>query len=97
MRFRIASKITRETNTAVNKFASRPKVKVTANPFTGPVPNPLAARCDRTLAVPSPESQVVQELHLVATHLLCEYVDDYLPEVLERTAIEEDYAEAVAS
>ena len=32
------SKMTRETKTAVNKFASRPKVRVTANPFTGPVP-----------------------------------------------------------
>ena len=50
--------------------------------FTGPAPNPLAARCDRVLAVPSPESQVVQELHLVATHLLCEFVDAHLPAVL---------------
>jgi D-sedoheptulose 7-phosphate isomerase len=47
--------------------------------FTGPAPNPLSRRCDRVLAVPSGESQVVQELHLVATHLLCEYVDAHLP------------------
>ena len=38
-RLKTQSKITRETNTAVNKFASNPKVSVTANPFTGPVPN----------------------------------------------------------
>jgi len=38
-RLRTQSKITRETNTAVNRFASKPKVSVTANPFTGPVPN----------------------------------------------------------
>ncbi|NES35219.1 SIS domain-containing protein [Micromonospora sp. PPF5-17] len=47
--------------------------------FTGPAPNPLAELCDDVLAVPSPDSQVVQELHLVATHLLCEYVDQALP------------------
>jgi D-sedoheptulose 7-phosphate isomerase len=43
--------------------------------FTGPAPNPLAGLCDDVLAVPSPDPQVVQELHLVATHVLCEYVD----------------------
>lgn len=50
--------------------------------FTGPAPNPLAeAGCD-VLAVPSPDSQVVQELHLVSTHVLCEYVDQALPLVI---------------
>ncbi|MFE9201867.1 SIS domain-containing protein [Micromonospora sp. NPDC007230] len=47
--------------------------------FTGPTPNPLANACHEVLAVPSPDSQVVQELHLVATHVLCEYVDQALP------------------
>ena len=47
--------------------------------FTGPAPNPLADLCHDVLAVPSPDSQVVQELHLVSTHLLCEYVDRALP------------------
>ncbi|MEH0939278.1 D-sedoheptulose-7-phosphate isomerase [Micromonospora psammae] len=47
--------------------------------FTGPTPNPLAGVCDDVLAVPSPDSQVVQELHLVSLHLLCEYVDEALP------------------
>ena len=56
--------------------------------FTGPAPNPLARMCDRVLAVPSGESQVVQELHLVATHLLCEYVD---------VALAADLAAAAAS
>jgi D-sedoheptulose 7-phosphate isomerase len=46
--------------------------------FTGPTPNPLAARCAEVLAVPSREPQVVQELHLVAAHLLCAYVDAHL-------------------
>jgi D-sedoheptulose 7-phosphate isomerase len=57
--------------------------------FTGRAPNPLASRCTQVLAVPSEDSQVVQELHLVAAHLLCEYVDAYLPAW--------DFAEAVAS
>ncbi|MFU8872681.1 D-sedoheptulose-7-phosphate isomerase [Micromonospora sp. SL4-19] len=57
--------------------------------FTGPTPNPLAALSHDMLAVPSPDSQVVQELHLVATHLLCEYVDQALPLVrqLPTTAV----------
>ncbi len=33
------SKITRETKTEVNRLAARPKLRVTANPRTGPVPN----------------------------------------------------------
>jgi D-sedoheptulose 7-phosphate isomerase len=49
--------------------------------FTGPTPNPLAQLCHEALAIDSPESQVVQELHLVATHVLCEYVDRSLPAV----------------
>ncbi|MEU4717834.1 SIS domain-containing protein [Micromonospora purpureochromogenes] len=50
--------------------------------FTGPAPNPLADACHETLAIDSPESQVVQELHLVSTHVLCEYVDRALPAAL---------------
>ncbi|MEV4759308.1 SIS domain-containing protein [Micromonospora sp. NPDC049559] len=47
--------------------------------FTGPAPNPLADACADVLAVPCEDSQVVQELHLVSTHVLCEYVDHTLP------------------
>ncbi|WP_089155696.1 D-sedoheptulose-7-phosphate isomerase [Micromonospora sp. NBS 11-29] len=50
--------------------------------FTGPAPNPLADLCHERLAVDSPDGQVVQELHLVAVHVLCEYVDRTLPAVL---------------
>jgi D-sedoheptulose 7-phosphate isomerase len=49
--------------------------------FTGPVPNPLAQRSAEVLAVPSPDNQVVQELHLVAVHVLCEYLERTLPRV----------------
>ncbi|MFK3984138.1 SIS domain-containing protein [Micromonospora sp. NPDC050397] len=50
--------------------------------FTGPVPNPLAEVCAEVLAVPSPDPQVVQELHLVSAHVLCEYVELALPTAL---------------
>ncbi|MEV0808026.1 SIS domain-containing protein [Micromonospora sp. NPDC050200] len=50
--------------------------------FTGPAPNPLADACHEALAIASPASQVVQELHLVSTHMLCEYVDRALPTAL---------------
>jgi D-sedoheptulose 7-phosphate isomerase len=50
--------------------------------LTGPLPNPLADACDEALAVPSPDTQVVQELHLVSIHVLCEYVDLALPAAL---------------
>ncbi|MDG6103800.1 SIS domain-containing protein [Dactylosporangium aurantiacum] len=52
--------------------------------FTGPAPNPLAELCDEAVTCPSPDSQVVQELHLVSVHVLCEHVDRCLPAVLER-------------
>ncbi|MEU2616519.1 phosphoheptose isomerase, partial [Micromonospora sp. NPDC007271] len=56
--------------------------------FTGPTPNPLADACHDVLAIDSPENQVVQELHLVATHVLCEYVDRALPAALRTRAAE---------
>ncbi|MGI5240844.1 D-sedoheptulose-7-phosphate isomerase [Dactylosporangium sp. CA-139066] len=43
--------------------------------LTGPAPSPLAAACDEAVACPGADGQVVQELHLVAVHVLCEYVD----------------------
>ena len=44
--------------------------------------SPLADACDEALCCPSDDSQVVQELHLVAVHVMCEYVDAHLPVVL---------------
>jgi rfaE bifunctional protein nucleotidyltransferase chain/domain len=43
--------------------------------MTGAGPNPLADACDEVLRCPSPEGQVVQELHLVSVHVLCEHID----------------------
>ncbi|HEX5595989.1 MAG TPA: SIS domain-containing protein [Micromonosporaceae bacterium] len=50
--------------------------------FTGPLPNPLADASDEVLAVPSADPQIVQELHLVSVHVLCEYVDLVLPDTV---------------
>ena len=50
--------------------------------LVGAAPSPLADACDEALRCPSPDSQVVQELHLVAVHVMCEYVDRTLPAVL---------------
>jgi D-sedoheptulose 7-phosphate isomerase len=43
--------------------------------MTGPAPNPLAGACHDALTVAAPDSQIVQELHLVSVHVLCEHVD----------------------
>ncbi|WP_285794387.1 SIS domain-containing protein [Micromonospora sp. NBRC 107095] len=57
-------------------------VGVTTWALTGVAPNPLADACDDVLAVASPDTQVVQELHLVTSHLLCEYLEQELPAAL---------------
>jgi glycosyltransferase involved in cell wall biosynthesis/phosphoheptose isomerase len=43
--------------------------------LTGPAPNPLAEACDEAVACPGPASSTVQEMHLIAVHLLCGAVD----------------------
>jgi len=45
----------------------------------GPRPNPLAELADRVLAVETPSSTAVQEVHLVAVHALCAAVEHHLP------------------
>jgi D-sedoheptulose 7-phosphate isomerase len=42
---------------------------------TGPAPNPLAAAADEAVCLDVPEAATVQELHLVALHILCAEVD----------------------
>lgn len=44
--------------------------------------SPVGDASDETLRCPSPDSQVVQELHLIAVHVMCEYVDRTLPAVV---------------
>ncbi|MDB1087850.1 SIS domain-containing protein [Streptomyces sp. ACA25] len=43
--------------------------------MTGPRPNPLAGLADDTLSIPAAGTATVQEVHLVALHLLCEAFD----------------------
>ena len=43
--------------------------------LTGPAPNPLAACCDDAVALETACAATVQELQLVAIHLLCEAFD----------------------
>jgi phosphoheptose isomerase len=43
--------------------------------LTGPQPNPLAAQADETVAFPCPSTATVQELHMVALHVICAAVD----------------------
>ena len=45
--------------------------------LTGAAPNPLHRLCDEALAFPGPTA-VVQEMHLVAIHLLCEAVEAFM-------------------
>ena len=43
--------------------------------LTGPGPNPLADACDEALCVESRHTPTVQEIHLIAIHLVCASVD----------------------
>lgn len=51
------------------------QVGVSTWALTGPGPNPLAAMADEALTVEAPSSATVQELHLVAVHLICAALD----------------------
>jgi D-sedoheptulose 7-phosphate isomerase len=46
--------------------------------LTGAAPNPLASLCDEVVAFSAPRTCTVQELHLVAIHVLCAAVDEAL-------------------
>lgn len=43
--------------------------------LTGRAPNPVADRCDHSLAVDAPATATVQEVHQVVIHLLCAAVE----------------------
>jgi D-sedoheptulose 7-phosphate isomerase len=60
--------------------------------FTGPRPNPLADIADEALSVDSRFTATVQELHLVALHVLCASLD----RALGLTALPGDALEDVA-
>jgi glycosyltransferase involved in cell wall biosynthesis len=49
--------------------------------MTGPAPNPLAALADDAICVAGVDTAVVQEVHLVAIHALCDALDAQISEV----------------
>ncbi|WP_031482281.1 D-sedoheptulose-7-phosphate isomerase [Streptomyces bicolor] len=51
------------------------RLGMTVLALTGPAPNPLAGAADEALCVEAATSATVQELHLVAVHMLCEAFD----------------------
>lgn len=55
--------------------------------LTGPAPNPLAQRCDEAATVPSVSIGAIQEVHLVAVHVLCAAFDAALPTVARQVLL----------
>ncbi|WP_149828389.1 D-sedoheptulose-7-phosphate isomerase [Streptomyces tailanensis] len=51
------------------------RVGMTVRALTGPAPNPLQGIADEALCVEAGSAATVQELHLVAVHMLCESFD----------------------
>jgi len=49
--------------------------------MTGPAPNPLADLADDAICVDGPDTAIVQEVHLVAIHALCDALDARILEV----------------
>jgi D-sedoheptulose 7-phosphate isomerase len=47
---------------------------------TGPAPSALSAAADIAIRIPTPQSALIQELHLLVIHLLCDIVEMELTE-----------------
>lgn len=56
--------------------------------MTGRFPNPLGTACDEVLTIESGSTATIQELHLVALHLVCESMDEALQRLLPATEID---------
>ena len=61
--------------------------------FTGPAPNPLAEEADESLCVDATFTATVQELHLVALHVLCAGLDRALGVIPSRVSDDQPLAE----
>ena len=59
------------------------QMELTTWALTGRAPNPLVELCDEAVCVDAPSTATVQEVHLVAVHLLCAAVEH---RVVEATA-----------
>ena len=62
------------------------RLDMTTLAITGPGPNPLTEICDEALACEAGSAATVQELHLIAVHLLCGAVDRGVARLERRTA-----------
>jgi D-sedoheptulose 7-phosphate isomerase len=54
--------------------AARSKRVITLG-FTGAFPGPMANLCDHILCAPSPKTAIIQQIHIVAAHLVCGLVE----------------------
>jgi D-sedoheptulose 7-phosphate isomerase len=52
--------------------------------LTGPGPNPLTEVCDDAVCIEADTTATIQELHLVAVHLLCAAVDRRVAQIVGR-------------
>ena len=43
--------------------------------LTGPAPNTLAVACDESVVIDSEHTSTIQEVHLLALHMLCAHID----------------------
>lgn len=64
--------------------------------MTGPLPNPLAEHSTEVCAVDAPYTATVQELHLVALHMVCAALDRALGVGVSRTRMGADDAARTA-
>ncbi len=64
----------RSTNLLRAAEAGR-ETELTVWGLTGPLPNPLAARCGAAIGVPADSTATIQEVHQVVVHLVCDAVD----------------------
>jgi D-sedoheptulose 7-phosphate isomerase len=64
--------------------------------MTGPLPNPLAEHSTEVCAVDAPYTATVQELHLVALHMVCAALDRTLGVGVSRTRTSADHSAGVA-
>jgi len=60
--------------------------------LTGPGPNPLADAAAEALCVDAPFTATVQELHLVALHIICAGLDQELGVIEDRPTVSGTYA-----
>jgi D-sedoheptulose 7-phosphate isomerase len=63
------------TNVLEGLRAARARGLVTIG-FTGAAGGAIGSHCDHLIAVPSPDTPRIQEVHIIAGHIICQLVDD---------------------